>query len=227
MRLSGAQGPPQFFKKGSENAGANENLSGGFAAIPGIAPRVAPRIVVFALLKSREAIPRIGFLTPRIIVGTPRAAPRIPRNSPRAPRMAFPLRERFTWNWGGPQASEPCPGTPLMLLISESSHRFAILSSAVCAATSASWGSIDVLLCAASRPRNFRTCQPCSMSMHWYAEHQRMAGGGGTKGGIWKGPENILIFNQGVFRCFSGISQAFFKEVVLWNKLKKSLKCPW
>ena len=34
-------------KKRSENAGANENLSGGFAAIPGIAPRVAPRIVGF------------------------------------------------------------------------------------------------------------------------------------------------------------------------------------
>ena len=41
-------------KKRSENAGANEkfNLSGGFAAIPGIAPRVAPRIVGFVLIKS-------------------------------------------------------------------------------------------------------------------------------------------------------------------------------
>ena len=37
----------QFLKKRSENAGANENLSGGFAAILGIAPRVAPRIVGF------------------------------------------------------------------------------------------------------------------------------------------------------------------------------------
>ena len=45
-------GPPQFSKKRSENAGANENLSGGFAAIPGIAPRVAPRIVGFVLIKS-------------------------------------------------------------------------------------------------------------------------------------------------------------------------------
>ena len=35
-----------------------------------------------------------------------RAAPRIPRNSPGAPRMALSLRERFSWNWGGPQASE-------------------------------------------------------------------------------------------------------------------------
>ena len=49
---SGARGPPQFLKKRSENEGANENLSGGFAAIPGIAPRVAPRIVGFVLIKS-------------------------------------------------------------------------------------------------------------------------------------------------------------------------------
>ena len=49
---SGARGPPQFLKKRSENAGANENLSGGFAAIPGIVPRVAPRIVGFVLIKS-------------------------------------------------------------------------------------------------------------------------------------------------------------------------------
>ena len=49
---SGARGPPQFLKKRSENAGANENLSGGFAAILGIAPRVAPRIVGFVLIKS-------------------------------------------------------------------------------------------------------------------------------------------------------------------------------
>ena len=31
---------------------------------------------------------------------------RIPRNAPRALRVAFSLRERFSWNWGGPQASE-------------------------------------------------------------------------------------------------------------------------
>ena len=49
---SGARGPPQFLKKRSENAGANKNLSDGFAAIPGIAPRVAPRIVGFVLIKS-------------------------------------------------------------------------------------------------------------------------------------------------------------------------------
>ena len=52
VQNSGARGPPQFLKKRSENAGANENLSGGFAAIPGIAPRVAPRIVGFVLIKS-------------------------------------------------------------------------------------------------------------------------------------------------------------------------------
>ena len=52
LQESGARGPPQFLKKRSENAGANENLSGGFAALPGIAPRVAPRIVGFVLIKS-------------------------------------------------------------------------------------------------------------------------------------------------------------------------------
>ena len=45
--VSGARGPPQFLKKRSENAGANENLLVGFVAIPGIDPRVAPRIVGF------------------------------------------------------------------------------------------------------------------------------------------------------------------------------------
>ena len=91
--ISGARGPPQFLKKRSENAGANENLSGGFAAIPRIAPRVAPRIVGFVLIKSWEAIPRMEFRIPRMEFPIPRAAPRIPRNSPRAPRMAFSLRE--------------------------------------------------------------------------------------------------------------------------------------
>ena len=52
LGFSGTRGPPHFLKKRSENAGANENLSGGFAAIPGIAPRVAPRIVGFVLIKS-------------------------------------------------------------------------------------------------------------------------------------------------------------------------------
>ena len=99
-------GTTPILKKRSENAGVNENLSGGFAAIPGIAPRVAPRIVGFVLIKSWEAIPRIEFRIPRMEFPIPRAAPRIPRNSPRAPRMAFSLRERFSWNWGGPQASE-------------------------------------------------------------------------------------------------------------------------
>ena len=49
---SGVRGPPQFLKKRSENAWANENLSCGFPSILGIAPGVAPRIVVFALFKS-------------------------------------------------------------------------------------------------------------------------------------------------------------------------------
>ena len=49
MLNSGARGPPQFLKKRSENARANENLSGGFAAIPGIDPGVAPRIGGFRI----------------------------------------------------------------------------------------------------------------------------------------------------------------------------------
>ena len=36
---------PQFLKKSSENARANEYLSCGFSSIPGMAPGVAPRIV--------------------------------------------------------------------------------------------------------------------------------------------------------------------------------------
>ena len=59
------------------------------SSIPGIAPGAAPRIVVFVLLKSWDAIPRMQLRIPRV-------APRIPRNSPRAPRMAFSLRERFS-----------------------------------------------------------------------------------------------------------------------------------
>ena len=35
-------------------------------SLPGIAPGVAPRIVFFALLKSCDAMPRIGLLIPRI-----------------------------------------------------------------------------------------------------------------------------------------------------------------
>ena len=100
------QGPPQFLKKSSGNAGANENLSCGFSSILGIAPGVAPRILVFVLLKSWDAIPRVDFRIPRREFRIPRAAPRISRNAPRAPRMAFSLRERFSWNWGGSQASE-------------------------------------------------------------------------------------------------------------------------
>ena len=60
----------------------------------------------FVLLNSWDAIPRMEFCIPRMECRIPRAAPRIPRNSPRAPRMAFALRECFSWNWGGPQASE-------------------------------------------------------------------------------------------------------------------------
>ena len=75
-------GTTPILEKRSENAGANENLSFESPLIPGIAPGVAPRIVVFVLLKSWDAIPRMEFCIPR-------AAPRIPQNSPRAPRMAF------------------------------------------------------------------------------------------------------------------------------------------
>ena len=62
------------------------NLSCGFPSIPGIGPGVAPRIVVFVLLKSWDAIPRMEFRIPRTAFRIPKAAPRIPRNSPRAPR---------------------------------------------------------------------------------------------------------------------------------------------
>ena len=63
-----------------------ENLLCGFPSIPGIAPGVAPRIVVFVLLKSWDAIPRMEFRTPRKHeFRIPRAALRIPR------RMAFQL----------------------------------------------------------------------------------------------------------------------------------------
>ena len=78
---SGARGPPQFLKKRSKNGGANENLSYGSPSIPGIAPGVAPRIVVFILLKSWDAIPRMEFRIPRMELGIPRVAPRIPQNS--------------------------------------------------------------------------------------------------------------------------------------------------
>ena len=60
--LSCARGPPQFSKKRSENGGANENPSCGFPSIPGTAPGVAPRIVVFVFLKSWDAIPRTNFV---------------------------------------------------------------------------------------------------------------------------------------------------------------------
>ena len=92
---SGARGPPQFLKIRSENAGANENLSCGIPSIPGIAPGVAPRIMVFVLLKSWDAIPRMAFRIPIMEFRIPRAAPRIPRNSPRAPSGLFTPREFF------------------------------------------------------------------------------------------------------------------------------------
>ena len=89
-------GTTPILENRSENEGARENLSCGFPSIPGIAPGVAlRRIVVFGLLKSWDAIPRMEFRIPRTEFRTPRAAPRMPRNSPRAARMAFSLRERF------------------------------------------------------------------------------------------------------------------------------------
>ena len=63
---------------------ANENLSCRFPSVAGIAPGVAPRVVVFVMLKSWDAIPRMAFHIPRIngiIFRIPRAALRIPRNS--------------------------------------------------------------------------------------------------------------------------------------------------
>ena len=102
---------PNSWKNAPRMQGQMKIFRVGFAAIPGIAPRVAPRIVAFVLIKSWEAIPRMEFRIPRMEFPIPRAAPRIPRNSPRAPRMALSLRERFSWNWGGPQASEKLVST--------------------------------------------------------------------------------------------------------------------
>ena len=90
------RGPPQFLKNISENAGANEEFSCGFPSILGITPGVDLKILVFVLLKSWDAIPRMEFRIPRMGFRIARAAPRIPRNSLRALRMAFSLRERFS-----------------------------------------------------------------------------------------------------------------------------------
>ena len=103
---SGARGPTQNPKKRSENGGAIVIFHVVPPPIPRVAPGVAPRTVVFVLLKLWDAIPRMEFRILRITFLIPRAAPRIRRNSPRAPRMVFSLREFFSWNWGGPQASE-------------------------------------------------------------------------------------------------------------------------
>ena len=95
---SGARGPPQSLKNAPKCMGKWKS-SCEFSSIPGIAPRVSPRIVVFAFHKSWDASPRMGFRIPRFpFFWTPRIAPRIPRNAPRTPRMAFSLRERFSWN---------------------------------------------------------------------------------------------------------------------------------
>ena len=86
-KSSGARGPPQFLKKRCENAGANENLSCGFPPIPGIAPRVAPRIVVLLGQHScRTKVPRIS----RVFV--PNFAPNLAPNFPRNFRGFFVLR---------------------------------------------------------------------------------------------------------------------------------------
>ena len=94
-KISGARGPPQFLTKRSENAGANENLSCGFPSIPGIASGVALRILVFVLLKSWDAIPRMEFrFFPSMEFRIPRAAPgtlpELSQNGLFAPRARFP-----------------------------------------------------------------------------------------------------------------------------------------
>ena len=48
-------------RSGCSQAWANENISCGLPSIPGIAPGVAPRILGFVLLKSRDAMPRMEF----------------------------------------------------------------------------------------------------------------------------------------------------------------------
>ena len=96
-------GPPQFLKERSENAGANENLSCGFPSIPGIAPGVAPRILVSVLLKSWDAIPRVEFRIPRmnfefreLLREYPRTFPEL-REWPFCSESVFPeiVRDKF------------------------------------------------------------------------------------------------------------------------------------
>ena len=64
--LRAGTAPILNLKKRSENGGGNDNPSCGFPSIPGIARGVAPRIAVFVLLKSWDAIPRMEFRIPRM-----------------------------------------------------------------------------------------------------------------------------------------------------------------
>ena len=110
---------PDSWKNAPRMLGHLKSFLCGFPSIPGIAPGVAPRIVVvFVLLKSRDfefrewnfefreplrETPELSkscenglfFRIPRMEFRIPRAAPRIPRKSPRAPSLGFSLRELF------------------------------------------------------------------------------------------------------------------------------------
>ena len=94
--VSGAQGPPQFLKKSSENGVANENLSCGFPSIPGIALGVAPGFLVFHVAQVVGCHSENGISYSENGISNSESRSELARNSPRAPRMAFSLRERFS-----------------------------------------------------------------------------------------------------------------------------------
>ena len=109
-------------KKCSENTWANENLSCGFPSIPAIAPGVAPRIVTIQLwlshCTSRGKHSENGIShSENYFLNSESCAENTPELS-ESSENGLSLRERFSWNWGGPQASEEllhkC-GNPLLM----------------------------------------------------------------------------------------------------------------
>ena len=94
-KCSGARGPPQFLKKRSENAWANENLSCGFPSTPGIAPGLAPRVAVFVLLESWDAIPRMEFESENGISNSKSRSENIPKLSESSENGLFTPRAFF------------------------------------------------------------------------------------------------------------------------------------
>ena len=100
-------------EKRSENARANEDLSCTFPSIPGIALGVAPRIVVFVLLKSWDAIPRMGmpfqewsFVFRESVSEFRELLREYPGTLRELREWPFHSESVFAWNWGGPHASK-------------------------------------------------------------------------------------------------------------------------